>query len=113
LWNSVRPGYVVKHLTTNDPDLKPNNDMNIDMVAFDGAKSMVVLFNNHTWTNKKITVQRLAGTNLRKYQTTSTENMADKGSTKIVRGSAIVSLPAKSVVLIVTNAGNGGSSLPR
>jgi O-glycosyl hydrolase len=113
LWNSVRPGYVVKHLTTNDPDLKANNDINIDMVAFDGAKSMVVLFNNHTWTNKKITVKRLAGTNLRKYQTTSTENMADKGSTKIVRGSAIVSLPAKSVVLIVTNAGNGGSSLPR
>jgi len=61
LWNSVRPGYVVKHLTTNDPDLKANDNINIDMVAFDGANSMVVLFNNHTSTNKNMIVKGLAG----------------------------------------------------
>jgi len=48
---------------------------------------MVVLFNNYTSTNKNMTVKGL-GTELRKYQTTGTENMADKGSTKIVSGSA-------------------------
>jgi O-glycosyl hydrolase len=110
LWNSVRPGYVVKHLTTNDPDLKANDNINIDMVAFDGANSMVVLFNNYTSTNKYMTVKGLGGTKLRKYQATETENMADKGSTKIVSGSATVSLPAKSVVLIVTNAGGRGEA---
>jgi len=38
-----------------------NDNINIDMVAFDGANSMVVLFNNYTSTNKYMTVKGLGG----------------------------------------------------
>jgi len=86
LWNSVRPGYVVKHLTTNDPDLKANDNINIDMVAFDGANSMVVLFNNYTSTNKYDS-EGVGDKVAQVPDDRDGKHDADKGSTKIVSGS--------------------------
>lgn len=105
LYHSVRPGYIVKNMTTTDPDLIAYGTDEMDMLAFQGESSMAVLLTNPTAVEKKLKVQGLTGTKLQVFQTTSTDNMDEKGFLSIDSGSAIVTLPSKSVIIAVTNGG--------
>ncbi|MFH1367491.1 MAG: hypothetical protein ABII64_00045 [Elusimicrobiota bacterium] len=103
LFNNASPGCAVRHLTTDDPDLRANDAFYIDMVAFDSGKSMVVLLANYTTKDKKMLLKGLKGKKINEYQTTETEDMADRGVKDIINGSAEIILPQKSVVILVTH----------
>ncbi|MFH1368382.1 MAG: discoidin domain-containing protein [Elusimicrobiota bacterium] len=104
LFHSAPPGCVVKHLTTDDPDLKTNDSYYIDMVAFESKDSMVVMLVNHTAKDKEMEVKGLKGKGVSVYQTTQTADMALKDIKAVKSGTTNVSLPAYSVTILVTSA---------
>ena len=103
LFNSARPGCVVRRLVTTDPDLRARNDFYMDMVAFEDKEKMTVLLVNHTDTDREMEVKGLKGRRVSVFQTTASEDMAQKATKELAAGTATVFLPAKSVSILVTS----------
>jgi len=81
-----------------------DDNINIDMVAFDGANSMVVLFNNYTST-KNMTVKGLGDrAQVPDDRDGKHGRQGQQPKLSVVQQRFAAS---KSVVLIVTNAGRG------
>ena len=62
---------------------------------------MVVLIVNDTTKAQSVKVGGISGTSAQLYRTTSTEDMADKGKVGIAKGNLILSVPARSIHVIV------------
>jgi O-glycosyl hydrolase len=109
LWTTVRPGWLVTHMTTTDPDLLVSLGSQdpcaarVDLVAFqrpDGA-SAAVLMVNRTTKSKLMAVGGLPGTTAQIYRTDANADMAVQPPATITGGVATIPLPPNSAVLAV------------
>jgi len=103
-------GSSVRYLTTPDADLKAGENNWIDMLGFVSTQAMTVVIVNPTAFDKSITVNGLLGTSLNVIRPTNADDNMNIGSQVISNGKATVSLPAKSVTLLVTNVGSAGTT---
>ena len=109
LWTTVRPGWVVHHMTTTDPVLQVGAGSQdpcaarVDLMAFTSpaGSEMAVLLTNSTTTNKAINVTGLPGTTVTIHRTDASSDMVAEPTVTITGGSAVIPLPANSVVIAV------------
>jgi O-glycosyl hydrolase len=108
LWNTVTPGsFFVKNFVVNDdPDLASFGPDPMDMLAFVSKGKTVVLLTNPTNKGRKLKIKGLGGTSAELFRTSKSEDMADKGSQRVVNGEVMVLLPAITVLILETNGGN-------
>lgn len=124
LWNTVRPGWKVKRVSSDDPDLKGSNDGNlsgtpglqVETYAFESpdASSSVVVMVNPTTSAKTFSVGGLQGATVTQFQTTPgvdmSSNMSDKGTLEVSGGVANgVTLAPQSVTLLSSGGGSGST----
>lgn len=88
-------------MSSDDPDLKGNDALDLDMVAFKKGGKTVVLLCNPTRAAKQMHVEGLSGTSVQTYVTTATQDMAAAPATKVGDGTATFDLPAQSVTIAV------------
>jgi glucuronoarabinoxylan endo-1,4-beta-xylanase len=109
LWNAVRPGWLVTHMTTTDSDLlvalgaQDPCQARVDLVAFtrpDHGAAVVVMV-NPTSKSKLIAVGGLPGTAAAVYRTDNSVDMAAQPAASITHGVATIPLPPNSAVLAV------------
>jgi O-glycosyl hydrolase len=106
IWNTVKPGYRVKHLMTDDPDLNAFDPNYVDMVAWDSPRHLVVLIVNHTAAEKRMNIQGLPGKNLEIRYVNDNRHGDDPEIMQIVSGEARrVPVPGKTIVIIKTDVG--------
>jgi O-glycosyl hydrolase len=109
LWTTVRPGWLVTHMTTTDPDLlvalgsQDPCAARVDLVAFTRPDrgAAAVLMVNPTTTSKLIAVGGLPGSTAQIYRTDNNVDMAVQPPATITGGVATISLPPLSAVLTV------------
>ena len=120
LWKTVRPGWRVKEAHTTDPDLRTSNasliasgsgdewSAPVDIVAFesaDGRRSCLLLAN---WKNQAKVVSGVTGLQGKAAQvfvTTSSQDMAESGTWRVLAGAlrgGRLSLPSDSISILVT-----------
>jgi O-glycosyl hydrolase len=109
LWNVVRPGWLVTHMTTTDNDLlvalgsQDPCQARVDLVGFtrpdNGAAAVVMV--NTTTQSKLIAVGGLPGTTVSIYRTDANVDMAAQPSVSITSRVATIPLPPNSAVLAV------------
>lgn len=102
LWNEVRPGFRVHSLNSDDPDLKSDNALEIDMIAFKKGRQSVVLLCNPTASAKKLRVQGLSGQSARSFVTTDALDMAAQPAIRLAKSAATFTLPPQSATVIVS-----------
>jgi O-glycosyl hydrolase len=109
LYTTVRPGWVVHHMTTTDATLQVGAGSQdpcaarVDLMAFassDGS-AMAVLLSNSTSSAKAINVTGLPGSTVTVRRSDASSDMAAEPSVAVTGGSAVIPLPANSVVLAV------------
>jgi O-glycosyl hydrolase len=109
LYTTVRPGWIVRHMTTTDATLQVGAGSQdpcaarVDLMAFASAdgSTMAVLLNNSTSSAKAINVTGLPGSTVTVRRSDATSDMAAEPSVSVTGGSAVIPLPANSVVLAV------------
>jgi len=109
LWTTVRPGWVVTHVATTDPDLlvslgsQDPCQARVDLVAFTRPDkgAAAVLMVNPTTRSKLLAVGGLPGTTAQIYRTDANVDMAVQPPATITGGVATISLPPNSAVLTV------------
>ena len=106
LWNHVRPGYVVKHMITDDPDLIAFDPQHVDLVAWDGKDHLVVLVVNHTTHEKRFNFQNLTGDKADVYYIDELSEGEKSMEVPIQNGVAdLVPIPGETICLLITNKG--------
>jgi hypothetical protein len=108
VWNTVRPGWRVKKMTSLDSAWRGDNSLYVNMVAFEnraGTKSCVILV-NESMKERSLRIDGLKGTTVNVYRTTATENQALVSQSPVlgnaVNGSCSLALPPRSIVVITT-----------
>jgi hypothetical protein len=109
LWTTVRPGWLVTHMTTTDADLPVvlgSQDpcaARVGLVAFTrpDRSAVAVLMVNPTSKSKLIAVGGLPGTTAQSYRTDANVDMAVQPPATITGGVATIPLPPNSAVLAV------------
>jgi glucosylceramidase len=109
LWTTVRPGWLVTHVATNDADLitslgaQDPCQARVDLVAFTRPDrgAAAVLMVNTTSKSKLIAVGGLPGSSAAIYRTDATIDMAAQPPATITGGVATIPLPPNSAVLAV------------
>jgi hypothetical protein len=101
---SVRPGVHVRKLTTDDPDLLADHWEHMDMLAWEGLGTEVVMLVNPTANARSMDIRGLKGKRITVYRTAGTdENMKQIESVTIVNRRHTVLLPGYSIVVCVAN----------
>jgi hypothetical protein len=118
LWSTVRPGWIVKKMTTDDANLKvsgaySDSHVKVDLMAFEnvGGTKTAVLACNWTGGAKSVTFNGLKGASYTLFTTDGTRDMAVSGTGTITGGAATISLPTFSVNLIVTDPTPGNATI--
>jgi O-glycosyl hydrolase len=109
LWTAVRPGWLVTHVATTDPDLlvalgsQDPCAARVDLLAFTRPDrgAAAVLMVNTTTKSKLIAVGGLPGSTAISYRTDGGADMAAQPPATITGGVATISLPPNSAVLTV------------
>jgi O-glycosyl hydrolase len=109
LWTTVRPGWLVTHMTTTDNSLLVSLGSQdpcaarVDLVAFTRPDkgAAAVLMVNPTTQSKLIAVGGLPGSTAQIYRTDANANMAAQPPATITGGVATIPLPPNSAVLTV------------
>jgi O-glycosyl hydrolase len=109
LWTTVRPGWLVTHMTTTDATLLVSLGSQdpcaarVDLVAFTRPDrgAAAVLMVNTTTSSKLIAVGGLPGTTAQIYRTDGGADMAAQPAATITSGVATIPLPPNSAVLAV------------
>jgi O-glycosyl hydrolase len=109
LFWTVRPGWHVNHMTTNDATLQTGwgtQDQctaRVNLIGYsspDGTQAVVEVINT-TSDNKQIQVANLPGTVQTAYYTDANHDMAYQQTTNVYKGYSTVSAPANSVVIAI------------
>jgi O-glycosyl hydrolase len=111
LFNTVRPGWTVRKMTSSDPSLyaaagsQDQCSARIDLVAFVNGSwtQTAVLMTNVSNNVREITVSGLTGTSATPYLTNSANDMLQESTVSVTNHTATFWLPAQSAVLAVTN----------
>jgi O-glycosyl hydrolase len=112
LFNTVRPGWTVRTMTSSDPSLytslgsQDQCSARIDLVAFvngSWTQTAVLMTNVSTTTPRQITVSGLEGSSITPYLTNSSNDMEPQATVTISNKTATISLPPESAVLAVSN----------
>jgi len=106
---TVRPGWHVNHMTTNDASLETgwnNQDQctaRVNLIGFsspDGKQAMVEVINT-TNSNKTIQVANLPGTTQTAHYTDANHNEAYQRTTNVYKGYSTIISPPNSIVIAV------------
>jgi O-glycosyl hydrolase len=103
VWNTVRPGWRVKKMSSSNTAWRGDNNLYVNMVAFEnsgGTQSCVILVNEST-TSRTLTVSGLKGTWVNVTRTSSSEDQAYITGSSIA-GSYTASLPARSITVLAS-----------
>jgi O-glycosyl hydrolase len=111
LFNTVRPGWTVRTMTSSDGSLytalgsQDQCSARIDLVAFVNGSwtQTAVLMTNVSTSPRQVTVSGLIGSSITPYLTNSSNDMEPQGTVTISNKTATISLPAQSAVLAVSN----------
>jgi glucuronoarabinoxylan endo-1,4-beta-xylanase len=111
LFNTVRPGWTVRTMTSSDPSLytslgsQDQCAARIDLVAFVNGSwtQTAVLMTNVSTSARQITVSGLEGSSVTPYLTNSSNDMEPQTTVAVTNHVATISMPAQSAVLAVTN----------
>jgi O-glycosyl hydrolase len=111
LFNTVRPGWTVRTMTSSDPSLytalgsQDQCSARIDLVAFVNGDwtQTAVLMTNVSSTTREITVSGLEGSTVTPYLTNSSNDMLQETTQTVTNHTATLWLPPESAVLAVTN----------
>jgi O-glycosyl hydrolase len=76
----------------------------VHLIAFTNGTKTVLLIINDTATDKQVTIQGLPGSSYRKFETTATTNMVDKGSLNVINNSIQGMVLKNTVNIYVSNA---------
>ena len=107
LFWTVRPGWYVNRLTTNDASLQTGwGSQNqctarVNLMGFsspDGRQAVVMVVNT-TSQNKQIQVANLPGTSQTSYRTDAWNDAVQQQATNVYRGFSTISVPANSIVI--------------
>ena len=107
IYRNAPVGSKIRYMSTTDTQLKAGESNFIDMIGFIAPQAMTVVLVNPLSTTKSLTVNGLTGTNANVLRPTDPDTSMNKGTVTITNNSAALSLPAQSVTVLVTNAGNG------
>lgn len=107
LWTTVRPGWTVHPVRSNDPDMRTHGAgqsgwVNVDLAAFVSADrgQTVVAAVNPLRRSRRITLTGLHADSAVVYCTDPSRSDARIAAEKVARGTLVVELPAFSVNLI-------------
>ena len=109
LWTTVRPGWTVHSMTTNDTNFTVVNTANpsgqevlVDLIGFTdptGTSGAAMLI-NQTASPITMTVNHLTGTAYTAFQTDATHDMADVADGAVSGGTATITLSPTSVTIV-------------
>jgi hypothetical protein len=107
LWRSVPPGkFFVKTFSVDGGSaLSSFGPDPMDLLAFVGKKSTVIVLTNPAAEGTKINLAGLAGNRMAVFRTSASEDMAAVGSQPILNGKSEVSLSGRSIFILETNGG--------
>lgn len=100
LWRSAPKGSVVRKVSSDHVGITAAGSVEIDTIALQKADGHVVLLVcNPTNSLQNVSLAGLTGSFAKVYQTTSSENMADKSNLPISGGNGTYAFPAQSIVI--------------
>jgi O-glycosyl hydrolase/fibronectin type 3 domain-containing protein len=127
LWTTVRPGWVVKPMTSDDANYTTSNNSNcswpppdgitdtlVDLYAFEsqgGTQSCVVLINKTTSTTA-MNVNGLRGSTQTTYVSDATRDMATLSSGSLSGGGTTINLAPRSINIMITSGTVAGPAAP-